>query len=86
MVTDVAATASANNVLASDRRALFGQALTRRGMQHLCDSTVAGPGVRRDNVLASKYEEPPFRNPPFKRARCWSVKMSSHTVILLQFG
>ena len=35
-------------------------------MSHLCDSTVAGPAVRRDNVLASKCECPPFRYPPFK--------------------
>ena len=37
---------------------------TRKGMQHLCDSTVAGPGARRDNVLASKCQYPPFRYPP----------------------
>ena len=38
-------------------------------MSHLCDSTVAGPTARRDNVLASKCEYPPFRYPPFKCAR-----------------
>ena len=37
-------------------------------MSHLCDSTVAGPTARRDNVLASKCEYPPFRYPPFKCA------------------
>ena len=37
-------------------------------MSHLFDSTVAGPTARRDNVLASKYEYPPFRYPPFKCA------------------
>ena len=37
-------------------------------MSHLCDSTVAGPTARRDNVLASKCEYPPFRYPPFKFA------------------
>ena len=34
-------------------------------MSHLCDSTVASPTARRDNVLASKCEYPPFRYPPF---------------------
>ena len=38
----------------------------KEGMSHLCDSTVAGPSARRDNVLASKYEYPPFRYPTFK--------------------
>ena len=33
-------------------------------MSHLCDSTVAGPAVRRDNVLATRCEYPPFRYPP----------------------
>ena len=37
-------------------------------MSHLCDSTVASPTARRDNVLASKCEYPPFRYPPFKCA------------------
>ena len=37
-------------------------------MSHLCDSTVAGLTARRDNVLASKCEYPPFRYPPFKCA------------------
>ena len=37
-------------------------------MSHLRDSTVAGPTARRDNVLASKCEYPPFRYPPFKCA------------------
>ena len=37
-------------------------------MSHLCDSTVAGPTARRDNVLASKCEYPPFRHPRFKCA------------------
>ena len=32
-------------------------------MSHLCDSTVAGPTARRDQVLASKCEYPPFRYP-----------------------
>ena len=32
-------------------------------MSHLCDSTVASPTARRDNVLASKCEYPPFRYP-----------------------
>ena len=36
----------------SDCRAQFGRALTRSGMLHLCDSAVAGPAARRDNVLA----------------------------------
>ena len=35
----------------------------------LCDSTVAGPTARSDNVLASKCEYPPFHYPPFKRAQ-----------------
>ena len=42
-------------------------------MSHLRDSTVAGPTARRDNVLASKCEYPPFRYPPFKcalKVRC----------------
>ena len=34
-------------------------------MSHLCDSTVAGLTARRDNVLASKCEYPPFSYPPF---------------------
>ena len=37
-------------------------------MSHLCDSTVAGLTARRNNVLASKCEYPPFRYPPFKCA------------------
>ena len=40
----------------------------KEGMSHLCDSTVASPTARRNNVLASKYEYPPFRYPPFKCA------------------
>ena len=35
----------------------------------MCDSTVAGPAARRDKVLASNCEYPPFRYPPFKCAR-----------------
>ena len=38
-------------------------------MLHLCDSTVAGPTARRDSVLASKCEYPPFRYTHFKFAR-----------------
>ena len=33
-------------------------------MSHLCDSTVAGPTARRDNVLASKCKYSPFHYPP----------------------
>ena len=36
-------------------------------MSHLCDSTVASPTARRDNVLASKCEYPLFRSPPVKK-------------------
>ena len=36
----------------------------KEGMSHLCDTTVAGPATRRDNVLASKSEYPPFRHQP----------------------
>ena len=42
----------------------FWSALHKERMSHLCDSTVAGPTARRDNVLASKCEYPPFRYPP----------------------
>ena len=35
----------------------------RGGMLHLCASTVAGLAMRRDSVLASRYEYPPFRYP-----------------------
>ena len=42
--------------------------LNKERMSHLYDSTVAGPTARRDNVLASKCEYPPFRYPPFKCA------------------
>ena len=35
---DVTLTASADTVLASDCRALFARAITRRGIQRLCDS------------------------------------------------
>ena len=69
-VNDVASTASADNVLASDCRAQFGRPSTRSVMSHLCHCTVAGPAVRRDNALASKFESPPFRSPPpFKPTR-----------------
>ena len=54
---DVAAAASADNVLASDCRAQFGRPSTES------DSTVAGPATQRDNVLASKCEYPHFRPP-----------------------
>ena len=57
---DVAARASADNVLASNCLMAFGCPSTRRGMQHLCDSTVAGPAARRHNVLASKCDYPRF--------------------------
>ena len=45
--------------------AQVGRPSTRYGMSHLCDSTVASPAMRRDNVLASKCEYPPFLYPPF---------------------
>ena len=63
------ATRGAHSVLASDCRALFGRPSARKGLSHLCDNAVAGPTARRDNVLASKCEYPPFRYPPFKCAR-----------------
>ena len=43
--------------------------LQMEGMSHLCESTVPGSIARRDNVLASKCECPPFRYPPFPCAR-----------------
>ena len=43
--------------------------LKKERMSHLCDSTVSGPTARRDNILASKCEYPPFRYPPFQCAR-----------------
>ena len=43
-------------------------------MSHLCDSTVAGPTARRDNVLASKCEHPPFRYPLLN----WGSPKASH--------
>ena len=62
-------------------------------MSHLYDSTVAGPTARRDNVLASKCEYPPFRYPPFKCAltlfsarflalglKVWSVILAVRTL------
>ena len=52
----VAATRRADTVLASDCRAQFGRPSTRDGMLRLCDSTVAGLAMWRDNVLASKCE------------------------------
>ena len=58
----------------SSRRDVPGKRLSRtiwssfnkEMMSHLCDSTVAGPTARRDNVVASKCEYPPFRYPAFK--------------------
>ena len=41
---------------ASDCRGQLDRAVTRRGMQHLCDSTVAGSGAQKDHVLARKCE------------------------------
>ena len=62
---DVAATRDANNVLASDCRAQFGRpSIYKERMSHLCDSTVAGLTARRDKLLASKCEYPPFRHLP----------------------
>ena len=63
---DVAATRGADSVLASDCRGW--SSFNKERMSHLCDSTVAGLTARRDNVLASKCEYPPFRYPPFKCA------------------
>ena len=51
----------ADTVLASNCREQFGRALTRTGMSHLCDTTAASPAVRRDNVLASKREDPTIK-------------------------
>ena len=45
-------------VLANYCRVQFGRASTRSGILHLCDSAVAGPAARRDNVLASTCEYP----------------------------
>ena len=62
---DVAATRGADSVLASDCPRTFWSSFNKERMSHLCDSTVAGPTARRDNVLASKCEYPRFRYPPF---------------------
>ena len=64
----VAVTRGADGVLAGDCRARFGRPSGGGGMSLLCDSTVAGPTGWRDNVLASKCENPPFRYPPAKCA------------------
>ena len=45
------------------RRSKFGRALTRSGTSHSCDSTVAGPAERRENVLARC---PPSVTPLFR--------------------
>ena len=37
-------------------------------MSHLCDSSVAGSTVRRDNVLASRCEDPLSNTPLLKPA------------------
>ena len=37
--------------------------IKKERMSHLCDSTVAGPTARRDNVLTSKCEYPPSITP-----------------------
>ena len=69
---DVAATRGADSVLASDCRAHFGRPSTR--MSHLCDSTVASPTARRDNVLAW----PPLQSLAVKKnsflCTFWAVK------------
>ena len=56
---------STDPVLASDCRAQLGHMLTRSGVSHLCDNPIAGPAVRRDNVLAIRCENP-FLLPPFQ--------------------
>ena len=48
-------------VLASRCRAHFGCPSTRDWMSHLCDSRLANLSRRGANVLASKFEHPPFR-------------------------
>ena len=62
---DAASTRGADNVLASDSHAQFWSSFNKERIPHFCDSTVASPTARRDNVLASKCEYPPFRYPPF---------------------
>ena len=55
-------------------------------LSHLRDSTVAGPTARRDNVLASKCEYPPFRYPPFKcalRKPCKTSRSLAAKIILV---
>ena len=37
-------------------RAIFLRPSTRSGMSHLCDSTVAGLAVRKDNALATRFK------------------------------
>ena len=50
-----------DTVLASDCRAQLGRVLTRSGMSRLFDITVAGVAKRKDNVLATRCEYPPFK-------------------------
>ena len=54
---------------------ICGPLINREGMSHLCDSTVAGQAVRRENALESQGEYPPFCYPPFchpNRNGCYS--------------
>ena len=55
--------ADSDSALESDCRAQFGRPSTRRGCRICVTGTVAGPTARRNNVLASKCEYPPFRYP-----------------------
>ena len=47
-------------------------------MKYLGDSAVAGPAARKDNVLASGSEYPPFRYPPFNLPDVCVTGMAAH--------
>ena len=55
-MTSDSTTLRADTVLVSDVRVRFDRPLTTSGTSHLCESTVAGLAVRRDNVLATRCE------------------------------
>ena len=63
---DVAATASADSVLASDCRAQFGRPSTinMEGMSHLCDSTVVSPAAQRETIWQANANTPVSVTPP----------------------
>ena len=66
---NVAATVSAESVLAKRLSRAIWSSFNKEGMSHFCDSTVAGPATKRDNAMASQWEYPPFPLPPlFKPA------------------